>query len=224
MDKVLLPRWPAPDNVKAFVTLRDYDLAELERLPAKPYLVRQVHGADVVWADAVAREDVIADAVITRGVNIGCVVRTADCLPVLISDAAGTQVAAVHAGWRGLAAGVLANTCSEFGSSIGASLAWLGPAIGPERFEVGAEVLDTFVRYGWERAVLRRAFVPVHGVQGKWLVNLYELARHALVTSGMCIDGVYGGEWCTYTQQEQFFSHRRNRDIGRMYSMIYLQA
>lgn len=184
-------------------------------LPAEPRWLRQVHGCGV--ADA-ARDprDSRADAVIATGPGEVCAVLTADCLPLLLCDAAGTRVAAVHAGWRGLAKGIIEAAITRLAVPPREVLCWLGPAIGPQAFEVGAEVRAPFLARGSEDT--KATFVPVPG--GKWLANLYALARERLRACGS--DRVWGGGLCTYSDPERFFSYRRNQVTGRMASLIWI--
>ncbi|HLF95794.1 MAG TPA: peptidoglycan editing factor PgeF [Methylococcaceae bacterium] len=235
----LIPDWPAPANVRAVCTTRvggcsrgmfaglnlaahvgddpedvAYNRAQLRsalQLPGEPAWLEQVHGTQAT--DASRPEPRRADAGFTRTPGVVCAVLTADCLPVLLCDAAGSRVAAVHAGWRGLAAGVLENAVAALdGSRL---MAWLGPAIGPQAFEVGAEVHQAFVAAHPECAA---AFSPAE--DGKWRADLYRLARRALHRAG--VNGVHGGGWCTYSEPERFFSYRRDGATGRMASLIWL--
>lgn len=141
---------------------------------------------------------------------------TADCLPVLFCDDSGSQVAAAHAGWRGLAGGVLEHTLRCFSRPASAIMAWLGPAIGPAAFEVGDEVRETFLR---QQAAAEAAFVP-HG-KGKWLADIYRLASLRLQAEGLT--RIFGGDFCTCTESERFFSYRRDGRTGRMASLIWLE-
>ena len=159
---------------------------------------------------------VAADAAFTREPGRPCVVMTADCLPVLLCDRAGTVVAAAHAGWRGLAGGVIAATVARMATPPGELLAWLGPAIGPEAFEVGDEVRAAFLA---RDAGHIDSFRP--SPTGRWLADLYELARRQL--TGLGISAIYGGEFCTFSEPERFFSYRRENCTGRMASLIWLE-
>jgi polyphenol oxidase len=145
-----------------------------------------------------------------------CAVLTADCLPVLLCDRAGTRVAALHAGWRGLAAGVLEAGVDALGVAPAGLLAWLGPAIGPEVFEVGGEVRDVFLAADPAAAA---AFRP--SSDGRWLADLYRLARLRLAAHG--VSAVYGGGLCTFSDAGRFYSYRRERETGRMASLIWLE-
>jgi YfiH family protein len=229
----IVPDWPAPTRVRAFSTTRNgergapFDLPrdartrnaeELRRwLPADPLWLDQVHGRGVFDADATdgTRRSRQADAAVTRRARIVCAVVTADCVPVLLTDRAGSVVAAVHAGWRGLAAGVLEATLAVMRVDPGEVLGWLGPAIGPRAFEVGADVLAA---HGATDPGAGACFAPLR--PGKWLGDLYGLARRRLARAG--VDAVYGGERCTLTETTVFHSYRRDGTAaGRMASMIW---
>jgi YfiH family protein len=187
-------------------------------VPAEPAWLSQVHGTRV--ADAATMEGVTeADACIATRPGVVCVIQTADCLPVLFCDTEGRVVGAAHAGWRGLAAGVLENTLAGMRSAgAGEILAWLGPAIGPERFEVGQDVLAAFVE---RDADTRPAFRPIPGQPGKYLADIFSLARTILRKSGVA--RVHGGGMCTVTDQRRFYSYRRDKTTGRMASLIWLK-
>lgn len=218
---MLKPNWPAPANVHAFTTLRTTPETYLDSLPNNPSWLKQIHGITVQCIDNMSQSLPEADAAIAFKPNQICVVRTADCLPVLICDMAGTQVAAIHAGWRSLSAGIIHQTCAQLTSTPAKCLAWLGPAIGPQSFEVGRDVLDNFVSNGWESAIIQQAFTPKPQTNDKWLANLYQLARFTLQKQGFAAENIYGGDWCTYSNPEQFYSYRRSADTGRMASLIW---
>jgi len=235
----LTPDWPAPANIHAATTLRtggvscgayaslnpamhvgdDADLVKQNRqiikeslgLPSEPVWLDQIHSNRAVPA---VKTELLhqADASYTAESGVVCAVLTADCLPLLVSAADGSQVAAIHAGWRGLLAGVIGNTIGAMQNSD--FLVWLGPAIGPDCFEVGAEVLDAFL----EKSA---AFITAFKEQGngKWLADIYQLARIELAMLG--IDKVYGGGFCTVTEQERFYSYRRDKQTGRMATLIW---
>ena len=189
-----------------------------QRLPSEPAWLTQIHGTTVLDAALVANAP-DADASFTMAAGVVCAVVTADCLPVLLSDSKGMVVAAAHAGWRGLASGVLAATVDAMrGAGADEILAWLGPAIGPQRFEVGAEVRDTFV--ATEPASVA-AFSAIDTAPRKFLADLYALARLALRSSG--VDRVAGGTACTVSESERFYSYRRDGRTGRMASMIWIR-
>lgn len=186
-------------------------------LPREPAWLSQVHGAAVLDA-ADVQTAMQADGCVSSTPGAVCVMMTADCLPVLLCDRAGTVVGAAHAGWRGLAAGVLENTVAAM-RTRGAQdiMAWLGPAIGPERFEVGAEVYEAFV--GHDRAA-QAAFRPREDRPDKLLADIYQLARMRLGAAG--VDEVSGGGWCT-VGDTRFYSYRRDKTTGRMASLVWLK-
>lgn len=238
---VIAPDWPAPRGVRALQTIRSggvslapYDSLNLgdhvgddpvaveanrSRLsaivPAEPVWLKQVHGVAVADADR-AESGCEADASVSRRAGKACVVMTADCLPVLLCDRAGTVVAAAHAGWRGLAAGVIEATVVAMDRPGDELLAWLGPAIGPDAFEVGDEVRAAFVAQDPQAAA---AFVP--GAPGKWLADIWLLARQRLAALG--IREVWGGGQCTVANRERYFSYRRDGVTGRMGTFIWLE-
>ncbi|MEZ5609694.1 MAG: peptidoglycan editing factor PgeF [Rhodocyclaceae bacterium] len=237
---VIIPDWPAPPGVHALMTTRcggvstgpfaslnlgdhvgddpSFVAANRQALralcPAPPRWLNQVHGTGVVQADAV-EVAVDADASFTRHTDVVCAVMTADCLPVLFCDRCGTVVAAAHAGWRGLHAGVLERTVAQMQVPPGEVMAWLGAAIGPDAFEVGEEVRAAFIAHDAGAAL---AFRP-GAVQGKWLADLYALARQRLAACG--VTQVSGGDLCTVSDAPRFFSYRRDGQTGRMAAMIW---
>ena len=236
----IVPDWPAPANVRALITTRsggvstgpfasmnlgqriDDDMQSVRTnraslrnlLPAEPKWLLQVHGAQVVDADRL-QQPVEADAAVARNSGSVCTVMVADCLPVLLTDRAGSVVAAAHAGWRGLSAGALENTVRAMGTPANELLAYLGPAIGPSAFEVGADVRDAFLARSADAATAFVAHKP-----GKWLADLFALARQRLRASG--VTQIYGGGLCTYSDPRRFFSHRRDKVTGRMAALIWL--
>jgi len=214
-DGLITPDWPAPQNIAAGTTLRD---AEGNAVPEGARFLRQVHGATVVAAGQVrsAAGPLDADAVTGHEAGDTCVVRTADCLPVLFCSADGKTVGAAHAGWRGLASGVLENTVTAMQCPAGDLLAWLGPAISQANFEVGAEVRDAFLAHN---SVAESCFEV--NDRGRWQADLYELARQRLHRCG--VEAIYGGGWCTYDDEQRFFSYRRAADTGRMLSYVALK-
>ena len=185
-------------------------------LPSEPKWLRQVHGTTALDAAEIDGEPT-ADAAFTRAPRVVCTVQIADCLPILLCDLAGTAVAAVHAGWRGLAAGVIERTVAAMPCPASALLAWLGPAIGPSAFEVGPDVLQAFVRTDSQADC---AFLPLR--EGKWLADLFALARRRLAALG--VSRVFGGGLCTYSDARRFFSHRRDRVTGRQAAFIWLDG
>ena len=203
--------WPAPPGVIAGTTLRTGRLDTLD-LPGQPCWLDQVHGADVVIAGQYATPPA-ADASVGRLVGDVCVVRTADCLPVLFCASGGNEVAAAHAGWRGLAAGILEATIAKMVHPPADILVWLGPAIAQPAFEVGEEVFDAFVGADPGAA---GSFEP--NDRGRWQADLYDLARRRLLNAG--ITGIFGGGFCTFSDPLRFYSYRRNADCGRMISFV----
>lgn len=194
-------------------------------LPAAPLWLEQVHGTDVIevraadhHADAVSPP--VADAAFSGQPGCVCTVLTADCLPLLICDRHGRRVAAVHAGWRGLAAGIIEATVAAIGVPAADLLVWLGPAIGATAFEVGAEVREVFIRED-ERAGSAFRASDRHQHDGeRYLADIYALARLRLQYLG--VRAVHGGHWCTVTEAESFYSYRRDGRCGRMASLIWL--
>lgn len=241
IDRCLVPEWPAPPRVRSLQTSRHggaslapYDTFNLGAhvgdvpqvvahnrqllsalMPSEPVWLQQVHGTVVVNADDASCLPQ-ADACIARHRGAVCVVMTADCLPVLLCDDAGTVVGAAHAGWKGLAAGVIEATVAAMDVAPHNLMAWLGPAISQPAFEVGGEVRDLFVAHHAEAA---RAFLP--GVGDKWLADIYLLARQRLLALG--ITRIHGGGLCTYSDPENFFSYRRDGVTGRMGTFIWLE-
>jgi hypothetical protein len=187
-------------------------------LPAEPFWLRQVHGTRVVEAQGL--EEVQADASFSRVPGVVCAVMVADCLPVLLCDRAGSVVAAAHAGWRGLSAGVLENTVATLLCPPDQLIAYLGPAIGPEAFEVGQDVLDAFLAADARASAAFRPKAPGPHGEPKWLADLYALARQRLARAGVA--AVYGGGLCTYQDSARFFSHRRDPGSGRQAALIWL--
>lgn len=239
-EHCIVPDWPAPANVRTLQTTRHggvstaaYDSLNLGShvgdaplavarnrmllntlLPSEPVWLEQVHGTAVVSAD-MAGCRVQADACIARQRGSVCVVMTADCLPVLLCDEQGTVVGAAHAGWKGLAAGVIEATVCEMAVEPHKLMAWLGPAIGPDAFEVGDEVRAVFLATDPQAAA---AFVP--GQSGKWFADIHALARMRLDALG--ITRIYGGGHCTFRERDDFYSYRRDGVTGRMGSFIWL--
>ena len=213
---LLRPEWPAHPRVHAFATTRaSGDATAFRRqsfpgiVPGDPVWLRQVHGKQVIDADS---RPVLppADAAVARRAGTVCAVRMADCMPVLLSDVGGTVVAAAHAGWRGLAAGVVEAAIDAMKKDPASLMAWLGPAIGPDSYEVGEEVRVAFAGY-------ENAFRPTR--PGHWLLDLYAVARQRLAKAGVA--EVYGGGYCTYKESERFFSYRQGAR-ERMAALIWL--
>jgi YfiH family protein len=213
---VIHPDWRAPPSVRAFVTTRDFGdvfAKEARRklralLPAEPAWLKQVHGNRVT--EIPISEVTEADAAIARKAKSVCAVQIADCMPVLFADEAGTTVAAAHAGWRGLAGGVLEATIDAMGVPPQKLLAWLGPAIGPGVYEVGEDVRLAFSSH-------HHAFSSTR--PGHWLLDLYAVARHKLQSRGL--RQISGGGFCTYSERERFFSYRRDRTSARMAALVW---
>lgn len=191
-------------------------LCRIAQLPAAPCWLRQVHGVDVQRFDAACESAPVADAAVTAVAGVVLAILSADCLPVLLCADDGTEVAALHAGWRGLAQGVIEATLRKMDTAPSRLLAWLGPAAGPDAYEVGTEVHEAFVA-GSARA--GSAFVPTR--PGHWLADLPQLARQRLQDAG--VERVYGGTECTLSQPAQFFSHRRDGPSGRMASLVWIE-
>jgi hypothetical protein len=239
----IMPHWQAPPRVKAVITTRaggfssgpyaslnlglrtGDDAAAVARnrgrlrsvLPQEPKWLRQVHGSAVIDADAVAASAPEADASVARSPGTVCAVLIADCVPVLFSNRAGSVVAVAHAGWRGLAHGVIERTLAAIGEEPSELVAYLGPGIGPGAFEVGAEVREAFLARAREDAA---AFSP--HAPGKWLADLFMLARNRLQRAG--VGETSGGGMCTYSDPARFFSYRRDRTTGRMAALIWREA
>jgi YfiH family protein len=187
-------------------------------LPAEPSWLEQVHGTSVVTdrdLDPKTEVEPRADAIVTRVPGRVCVVRVADCMPVLLATRDGAAVAAAHAGWRGLAAGVIEATIRALETPPAQLIAWLGPAIGPRHFEVGEEVRRAFVG-----ADAGAATAFVRNERGRWQCDLPALARRRLDALG--VTAVGGGVWCTHSDRERFFSYRRDGRCGRMAAFIWL--
>ena len=191
-------------------------------LPSDVIFLSQVHGNIVVHAETLV-SGMCADAVVSTTPGLVCAVLTADCLPVLFCDEEGRVVAAAHAGWRGLASGVLQNTVREMRlRGAGEISAWVGPAIGPEKFEVGQDVYDVFTAQD-ENAIHSFAKMASNGIldaQQKYLANIYQLARNVL--SSVDVKDVSGGEYCTVSDKRKFYSYRRDGVTGRMASLIWI--
>lgn len=245
----MLPDWPVPDPVQAVITLRSmgssqhpyehFNLAthvgdnlqqvEINRmllrqqlgLQAEPLWLNQVHGTEVIYAGD-SNALLTADGCYSDSVNQACVVLTADCLPVLLCNQQGTKVAAVHAGWRGLCGGIVRNALNRFDSDD-TILAYLGPAISAKQFEVRSEVLDRFLSSATtdeHKRQIQMSFVKTGN--DHYLADLYALAKAELQSCR--VDKVYGGNLCSYSQPQQFYSYRRDKDCGRNASLIWLKS
>jgi len=207
--------WPAAAGIVAGTTLRDSGF----KLPAEPRWLKQVHGARVVTSDSTEFDagPPQADAIVANQPDSICVVRTADCLPVLLCARDGNEIAAVHAGWRGLAAGVIEAAVAALTTANEEIMAWFGPAISQPAFEVGAEVKQAFVQQDPAAAA---AFVE--NDRGRWQADLYMLARQRL--RAVAVNEIFGGGLCTHADPERFYSYRRDGETGRMLSFIYRTA
>ncbi|MFP9228249.1 purine nucleoside phosphorylase YfiH [Pectobacterium cacticida] len=239
---LIYPDWPLPDRVKSCSTTRrgghsmePYDslnlgnhvgdeparvtanrqaLIEMAGLPAMPHWLEQVHGTDVIRLGDEPSASVRGDAVYTDIKGQVCAVMTADCLPVLFCALNGCEVAAAHAGWRGLHAGVLEETLACFRAQPAQIMAWLGPAIGPDAFEVGTDVREAFIQHD---LAATSAFRPAGN---KFFADIYQLASLRLRAAG--VTKIFGGGACTVSESHKFFSYRRDSITGRMASLIWL--
>ena len=193
-------------------------------LPSEPVWLNQVHGINVLNLDEIvaANTDCLpdADASYTLRKNVVCVTMTADCLPILLCDQAGTAVASIHAGWRSLCDGVIETTVKQMPVESNQLMAWLGPAIGPNAFEVGTEVRAQFIAKDAQAELAFKKHGENQG-QDKWLADIYKIATQRLNNLG--ITQIYGGGECTYTDKEKFFSFRRDGQTGRMATLIWLE-
>ncbi len=248
MLELITADWPAPPHVQAVVTTRrggvsnapydksnvalhvgdDVQLVHQNRkllLQAMPdcsaiQWLDQVHGVDVHSIEG-AHDSLRGDGLYTKQKNLACAVLTADCLPVFLTDKAGSEVAVVHAGWRGLAAGIVVRAVQKFQAPAQELVAWLGPAISQPHFEVGAEVVQQLQASISESPTAATQFAVASGAEeGKALVDLYEVARRQL--QALNVDAVFGGNFCTYADSERFYSYRRDGVTGRMASAIYI--
>lgn len=241
--KVIQPNWNVPANIRAFTTTRKggksqfpFDslnlgshvgddlatvqanralLVEQMNLPHQPIFLDQTHSTKVLRLPYQG-DDLNADAVYTDQPNQVCLVMTADCLPVLFCSQDGTEIAAAHAGWRGLCDGVLEATIAEFQCPPQQITVWLGPAISQKTFQVGEEVIEQFCAFDSQA---KEAFIPDPTTSSKFLGDLYKIARQRLEKLG--IYAISGGEYCTVTQPELFFSYRRDKQTGRMATLIW---
>lgn len=239
---MIVPNWNAPKNVRAFATTRRGGVSQahyqglnlgmhvgdnpervqrnrqrvVEQLamPSNPVWLNQTHSTEVIHLQPQPTTMIDADGSFTQVANRVCAVMTADCLPVLLCNTAGTKVAAVHAGWRGLANGIIEQALTQFDDDV---MAWLGPAIGPNAFEVGADVVEAFCDVDC-RAIA--AFTPGHH-EGKWLANIYQLATQRLNRAG--VTDVTSSNLCTYSDAEQFYSYRRESVTGRQATFIWFE-
>ena len=242
-ESYIAPDWPTPATIRSLLTTRQggvsrgayssFNLgnhvgddpvavatnrARVGNVVGKPVWLDQVHGIRVVDVARFVSTDQPpqADAAVSHEPGAACVVMTADCLPVLFCNESGSVVAAAHAGWRGLLAGVLEETIHAMAVPGNTVMAYLGPAIGPRSFEVGDEVREAYVA---ENSAAAAAFKPA--TPGKWLADIYRLARQRLTGQG--VERIYGGSFCTVSDPERFFSYRRDGQTGRMAAMIWLE-
>lgn len=240
--KTIIPNWPAPKNVKAFASSRvggfsttpyqglnlgahvgdDLSIVEKNRdwlaqqakMPSAPIWLNQTHSNVVAQASAPTKQVLNADGVFTSSSQVVCSAMTADCLPVLLTNTQGTQVAAVHAGWRGLANGIVENALELFSGEV---MAWLGPAIGPQAFEVGEDVLQAFVDFDSQA---HQAFTP-RDIEGKWLADMSKLATQRLNKLG--VTQVFDSGLCTFQDKNDFYSYRRDGVTGRQATFIWIE-
>ncbi len=240
--KIIVPNWPAPKNVKAFASTRvggvstgvyqglnlgahvgdDLSLVEQNRdwlmkqaeMPSAPVWLNQTHSTVVTQVSEPTSKVLDADGVFTNSGYVVCSAMTADCLPVILTNSQGTQVAAVHAGWRGLANGIVENALEMFSGDV---MAWLGPAIGPEAFEVGEDVLQAFVDFD---SKAQQAFIP-RDIDGKWFADMSKLATQRLNKAG--VSQVFDSGLCTYQNRDDFYSYRRDGVTGRQATFIWLE-
>lgn len=251
VSHAIYANWKVPSNIVAFTTTRkggvsappyssfnlathvDDSAADVlanrgllqEQLPRELawQWLDQVHGSDVALVDRVGPEP-RADAILTVSPNLVCCVQTADCLPLFVAAMDGSEVAAIHAGWKGLASGVIENTIARLSGPASGLAVWLGPAIGACHFEVGGEVRDYFLTSEnsfSQLPAMEGCFVPSKN-QGKYMADLYAIAR--LKLSALGVGQVAGGDHCTHCDAESFFSYRRDGVTGRMLSAIYIEA
>ncbi|OOF59584.1 peptidoglycan editing factor PgeF [Rodentibacter genomosp. 2] len=243
--QAIFPNWQVPSNIHAFTTTRQggvsaapFDsfnlgdhvgdeksavktnrtlLVEKFNLPQTPLFLTQTHSTEVIQLPY-CDNNFNADAVYTRQSNQVCTVMTADCLPVLFTTRQGNEVAAAHAGWRGLCDGILEETVKCFKAQVQDIIVWLGPAIGPNAFQVGGDVVEQFVRID---PIAETAFRTDSSLQSKYLGNLYQIARQRLNKLG--ITEISGGDHCTFNEKDLFFSYRRDGKTGRMASVIWFE-
>jgi YfiH family protein len=236
------PDWPAPNNIQALSTTRNggfsqdpfdslnlgshvgdslstvlknrHSLLDQASLPELPRWLNQVHGSQLISANDWQGNDT-ADAIVSSQPDQVCAVMTADCLPILLCNTKSDHIAAIHAGWRGLSSGILENTLQQFKCEPNEVLAWLGPAIGPDEFEVGHDVVKAFTH---SSSLAHKAFKQID--ESHYLADIYLLARQKLIAHGT--HAIFGGEHCTVSEPEHFFSYRRDGITGRMASMIWI--
>jgi YfiH family protein len=250
MLQFIKPNWPAPENVKAYTTTRtggfskppyeSFNLAlhvgdhqndvlanrkklkQVLKLPNEPVWLMQQHENTVIFADAPTTLN--ADGAYTKAPNTVCVILTADCLPILLCNTKGTEISALHGGWRSLSQGIIESGLQKFSGDSKDILVWLAPAIGPEVFEVGQEVLDVFTEmfpfFLKQKYIRNNIFKPSSNHQ--WLFNIYQFARQEFTRLG--VHQVYGGNFCTHSDSKRFYSYRRDGQTGRMASLIWMEG
>ncbi len=251
-SSLLTPHWPAPSHIKAYTTLRSpgysegiyasfnlgihvgdneedvranrEELQQRANLPSEPKWINQVHSTIAVPAETISDNQVVtADASYTQKSKTICVVLTADCLPILVTNKEGTEVAAIHAGWRGLADGVIENTINALHSSPKNLLVWIGPSISKPHYEVGEDFYETFAAFHTENEC-HEAFQkkPIKETK-KWLADVPLLAYQRLIKLGIQPQHIYLSNECTYTHDDRYFSYRRDGVTGRIASMIFIE-
>ena len=214
-------KYAADGDDPAVVARNRAQLAELAGLPSAPHWLKQVHGTDVVRVDVPADSatpEPVADALVTSEPGVVLAILTADCLPVVFAAKDGREIAAAHAGWPGLSKGMLEATLAAMRTPPTEVIAWIGPAAGPQRYEVGENVFDAFVTHDVGAAA---AFAPTR--PGHWLADLPALARRRLVARGLSADDIHGGDLCTISEPARFFSHRRDGRSGRIATLAWVQ-
>lgn len=232
-DNYVIPNWPAPKNIKAFTTKRNLNFklgsedlsinrqklhTELN-LPSEPFWLTQQHTDTVL--ELTKQTDLvqpIADATFAKEAGLVCAAMTADCVPILVCNTKGTQVAAIHAGWKGIAGGIIEQTIKAMDIDPNELLAWMGPAISKTAFKVGLDFIDIFTKLNPDN---KAAFVL--GSENNYYADIFYLASQCLKNAG--VTKIYGGEYCTFSQADLFFSYRRDSDIsGRMASLIWIES
>lgn len=248
MNDWIIPDWPAPVAVKSLFTTRNGGISHSAgeayatmnigahvndnptdvahnrallsaHLPAQPQWLKQIHGTEPVRIECVSTANPEGDAAYSRHPGVVCAIMVADCLPVFLCDTAGTVVAIAHAGWRGLAGGIIEKTIEAMDAERDKLIAWLGPAIGPKHFEVGSDVYDAFIQHS---PATEGAFSAIHRThEKKWLADIFLLTRQRLTENG--VTAIYGGGICTYSDPQRFYSYRRDGETGRMAALIWLE-
>ena len=240
---IFIPDWPAPRNVKAIITQRlggtspppynsfnlSYSVGDSERnvtnnrlllekiIKKSPRWLNQIHGSNVILAETINDSEVEADGSFTRKNNVVCALTVADCVPVLICDNNGTTVAAIHAGWKGIFSGILETTVNLLSISSTNTLVYLGPGIGPKEFEIGPDVHEMIC----SQPSFKQNEILEHPKNNKWYANLFQIITNRFLA--MQIENIYGGNVCTYSNPELYFSNRRDNPTGRMAACIWLE-